>query len=257
MLIAAMVAGCTGNAPAPNTNQGTTPPPVAKTKIKVGSDTTFAPLEFIDEKNKPVGFDIDLLNAVCNEVNLEPDIQSYPFDGLIPALTSGQIDVAISSMSITDERKQAISFSVPYYHSGLITCAQTKNDSIKSFADLKGKKVAAQSGTTGEKEAKKVGANVVSFTNSDQTFLDLKNGGVDAVINDYPVTAYFISKGNSDVKMVGERLTSEDYGIAVNKSKTEVLAKINDGLKKVKQNGKFAEIYKKWFGENPPADLLS
>jgi polar amino acid transport system substrate-binding protein len=123
--------------------------------------------------------------------------------------------------------------------------------------DLKGKTIAVQSGTTGESEAKKVaGATVRSFTNSDQTFMELKNGGATAVINDYPVTAYFIKQGNPDVKIVGERLSSEDYGIAVPKGKTELLNKINNGLKELKKNGKYNELYMKWFGEEPPKELL-
>ncbi|NPV92923.1 MAG: basic amino acid ABC transporter substrate-binding protein [Firmicutes bacterium] len=258
ILVAAMFAGCAGQAPPPAQQSAPAPAPApAKVKIKVGSDTTFAPLEFIDDKGKPAGFDIDLINEVCKEANLEPEIQTLPFDGLIAGLKSGQIDVAISSMTITDERKQAINFSDVYYHSGLSVSVQAKNETIKGFADLKGKRIAVQSGTTGESEAKKVeGAKVRSFTNSDQTFMELKNGGVDAVINDYPVTAYFIAQGNADVKIVGERLTSEDYGIAVTKNNADLVTKINEGLKKVKQNGKFAEFYKKWFGEAPPADLL-
>jgi polar amino acid transport system substrate-binding protein len=258
IMVAALATGCGGSKDTSKKDTATQQP-TAKQKIIVGSDTTFAPLEFADEKNggKYAGFDVDLIYEIAKVENLDVDFKSMPFDGLIAGLASNQIDVAISSMSITDKRKESIDFSDPYYKSGLSIAVQAKNDTVKSMDDLKGKTIAVQSGTTGESEAKKVaGATVRSFTNSDQTFMELKNGGAAAVINDYPVTAYFIKQGNPDVKIVGERLSSEDYGIALPKGKTDLLNKINHGLKELKQNGKYKEFYMKWFGEEPPKELL-
>lgn len=259
LLVAVLAAGCGGTKKEEPKKESTPAQQQApKQKIIVGSDTTFAPLEFADPATgKYIGFDVDLINEIAKVENLEVDFKSLPFDGLIAGLKSNQLDVAISSMSITDERKKSISFSDPYYKSGLSISVQAKNDKIKGLSDLNGKTIAAQSGTTGEAEAKKIpGATVRSFTNSDQTFMELKNGGVDAVINDYPVTLYFIKQGNPDVKIVGERLTSEDYGIALPQNKPELLSKINHGLKTLKQNGKYKELYVKWFGEEPPKELL-
>lgn len=259
ILTAVLAAGCGGTKKEEPKKEGAqTQQQASKQKIIVGSDTTFAPLEFADPATgKYIGFDVDLIYEIAKVENLDVEFKSLPFDGLIAGLKANQLDVAISSMSITDERKKEINFSDPYYKSGLSVSVQAKNDKIKGLSDLNGKNIAAQSGTTGEEEAKKVpGAKVRSFTNSDQTFMELKNGGVDAVINDYPVTLYFIKQGNPDVKIVGERLTSEDYGIAVTKSKPEILTKINSGLKTLKQNGKYKEFYVKWFGEEPPKELL-
>lgn len=256
VLFTALTAGCGGQ----TQKESSQPQQQAqKQKIIVGSDTTFAPLEFQDQNTgKYVGFDVDLIYEIAKVENLEVDFKSMPFDGLIAGLVANQIDVAISSMSIDEDRKKSVDFSDPYYKSGLSISVQAKNDKIKGLEDLKGKTIAVQSGTTGEKEARKVpGAKIVSFTNSDQTFMELKNGGADAVINDYPVTLYFIKQGNQDVKIVGERLTSEDYGIAVPKGKTELLNKINHGLKELKKNGKYKEFYVKWFGEEPPKELLN
>jgi len=257
IMVAALAIGCGGSKDTSKKDTATQQP-TAKQKIIVGSDTTFAPLEFADEKTgKYAGFDVDLIYEIAKVENLEVDFRSMPFDGLIAGLVANQIDVAISSMSIDEERQKSIDFSVPYYKSGLSIAVQSKNDTVKNLNDLKGKTIAVQSGTTGEKEAKKVaGATVRSFTNSDQTFMELKNGGAAAVINDFPVTAYFIKQGNPDVKIVGERLTSEDYGIALPKGKTDLLNKINHGLKELKQNGKYKELYMKWFGEEPPKELL-
>ncbi|CCO08778.1 basic amino acid ABC transporter substrate-binding protein [Desulforamulus hydrothermalis] len=226
----------------------------AKPKLVVGADATFAPFEFTDPKTgKYVGFDIELMQAIAEEAGYEMDLQVMAFDGLIAALQAKQIDAAISAMTITPERAKVVDFSEPYYKSGLIVAVQAKNNDIKSFEDLKGKKIAVQSGTTGAMHAEKITDKdkITYFTNSDQALLELKNGGVDAVVNDYPVSAYFIQQGNNDVKLVGEILSAEEYGIAIPKGKTETLEKINAALKKLKENGKYAEIYQKWFGEQP------
>lgn len=222
-----------------------------KTKLIVGAEPTFAPFEFKDTKTgQYTGFDLDLMNALCEEAGYEMDFQSIAFQGLIAALQGGQIDAAASAMTINEERKQAVNFTDPYYKSGLIVAIKADNNEIKGFEDLKGKKIAVQIGTTGAMQAQKVeGAKVSQFDTNDLAFLELKNGNVDAVINDYPVAAYFIKQGNEDVKMVGEILSAEEYGIAVPKSKPEVLEKLNTALKTLKENGKYDEIYKKWFGE--------
>lgn len=223
----------------------------AKTKLIVGAEPTFAPFEFKDAKTgEYTGFDLDLMTALCEEAGYEMDFQSIAFQGLITALQGGQIDAAASAMTITEERKQAVNFTDAYYKSGLIVAVKADNSEIKSFEDLKGKRIAVQIGTTGAMQAEKVeGAKVSQFDTNDLAFLELKNGNVDAVINDYPVAAYFIKQGNEDVKMVGEILSAEEYGIAVPKSKPEVLEKLNAALKTLKENGKYDEIYKKWFGE--------
>lgn len=251
LAMTAALAGCGGSKPAPSQTQGQSQN-TAQKKLIVGSDTTFAPFEF-SENGKYVGFDVDLINALAKEAGYTVDFRSMSFDGLIPALQTGQIDAAISAMSIKPDRAKVVNFTDPYYASGLSIVVQAKNDTVKSFNDLKGKKIAVQSGTTGADMAKTITSNVTYFTNTDQALMDLKNGAVDAVINDDPVNRYFIEKqGNKDVKIVGQKLTSENYGIAVPKSKPQVLKDLNAALQKIKANGTYASIYKKWLGVEPP-----
>ncbi len=252
LALAVAAVGC-GSGPAKETAKEPAKEQTAAKKLVVGSDTTFASFEFTDAKSgKYVGFDVELIEAITKEAGYELDFRSMAFDGLIPALQTSQIDAAISSMTITDERKKVVNFTDSYYKSGLIIAVQAKNNDIKSFDDLKGKKIAVQSGTTGALQAEKVpGGKLTYFTNTDQALMELKNGAVDAVINDFPVSAYFVKQGNSDVKLVGDILSAEEYGIAVPKDKAEVLENLNTALKKLKENGKYAEIYKKWFGEEP------
>ncbi len=226
--------------------------PEKKVVLKAGSDTAYAPFEFQDEKSKEyVGFDVDLIKAVGKQMGAEVQIQSMNFDGLIPALEAGNIDLAVSAMTITDERAQKVNFSKPYYKSGLTIVVKADDNVIKSFKDLEGKRIAVQIGTTGADEAKKIkDAKIREFNTAPEAFMELKAGGVDAVINDKPVNDYYIKEaGGKDAKQVGEPLTSEDYGFATAKSNTELGEKINKALDEVKKNGEYDKIYEKWFGK--------
>ncbi|WP_243113753.1 basic amino acid ABC transporter substrate-binding protein [Desulfofundulus salinus] len=231
--------------------------PTAKPKILVASDTAYAPFEFQDPKTgKYVGFDMDLIEAIAEVNNWDYEIRSMNFDGIVPALQSASVDLAISAMTITEKRKEQVNFSLPYYQSGQCVAVKASNNTIKGFDDLAGKKIGVQIATTGADEARKIpGAKITDYNTINEAFMALKNGNVDAVVNDYPVTAYFIQQGNKDVKIVGDLRTSEFYGIAVPKSKPDILEKVNSALKTLKENGNYAEIYKKWFGKEPPEFL--
>lgn len=223
--------------------------------LKVGSDTAFAPFEFQDEKTKEyVGFDMDLIRAVGKQLGMEVKVQGMNFDGLIPALESGNIDASISAMTITEARAKKVNFSKPYYKSGLSMMVKADNNTIKDFKDLEGKRIAVQIGTTGAAEAKKIkDAKIREFNSAPEAFLELKAGGVDAVVNDLPVNEYYIAKaGGKDAKIVGKPATSEDYGIATAKKNTELAAKIDKALDELKKNGEYEKIYVKWFGSKPP-----
>lgn len=160
--------------------------------LKVGTDAGFAPFEFQDEKSKEyVGFDVDLIQAIGKQMGYEVQIQNMNFDGLIPGLEVNTIDVAIAGMSITEARSQKVNFSKPYYKSGLTIVVKSDNNAINSFKDLEGKKIAVQIGTTGATEAKKIkDAQIREFNNAPEAFMELKAGGVDAVVNDKPVNEY-------------------------------------------------------------------
>jgi polar amino acid transport system substrate-binding protein len=232
--------------------------PAAKKKVVLGSDTAYAPFESQDpQSGKYVGFDIDLVNAVGEVANLDIEIRSMNFDGIIPALETASVDGAISAMTITEERQKAVNFSVPYYLSGQSVAVKTSNNDIKGFDDLKGKKLGVQISTTGAEEARKVpNAKVTDFNTINEAFLALKSGAVDAVVNDFPVSAYFVKNNkDNDVKIVGDLKTSEHYGIAFPKQNAELRDTFNKALQTLKENGKYAEIYKQWFGADPPAYL--
>ena len=191
--------------------------------------------------------------AVAKEMGYTAEIQNVNFDGLIPAMESGNIDIIASGMTINEERKNQVEFSDPYYTSGLTIVVPKDNTDINGFADLKGKKIAVQIGTTSMEEAQKIeGAEVKALNSSADTFMELKAGNVDAVINDLPVNDYYIVKTKAtDVKRLDDKLTSEEYGFAMKKGNTELKQKVDAALKTLKENGEYDKIYEKWFGTKP------
>jgi lysine-arginine-ornithine-binding protein len=229
-----------------------------KKKVVIASDTAYAPFEFQDETGNYVGFDIDLVKAIGEVANLDVEIRSMNFDGIIPALETSSVDGAVSAMTITEERQKKVNFTVPYYRSGQSIAVRSDNETIKGWNDLEGKSIGVQIATTGADEARLIPntKKVTDYNTINEAFLAVKSGAVDAVVNDFPVSAYFVKQNkDQDVKMVGDLKTSEHYGIVFPKANTELLATFNNALKTLKENGKYAEIYKKWFGVEPQAYL--
>lgn len=224
---------------------------------RVGTDATYAPFGF-KEKNtgKLDGFDIDIITAIAKEEGAEVDIQNLNFDALLPALQSNTLDIAISDMTISEERAKSVDFSNPYYIAGSGLVVNTDNTNITSFKDLEGKRIGVSIGSTGAEIAGKIpNADVRQFNLIIDAFLELQNRGVDVVINDTPVNEFYVAnKGRGIAKVVGEDYDAAPLGIAVKKGNTELLDKINSGLSKIKENGKYREIYKKWFGKEPPVE---
>ncbi|MBU1319488.1 MAG: basic amino acid ABC transporter substrate-binding protein [candidate division Zixibacteria bacterium] len=214
----------------------------------VGTDATYIPFEYVStETSKPEGFDIDLMNRLCVELGAKPEFIISPFDGIIAGLTTSKFDCIISAMTITDERAERVSFSMPYYAAGQTIAVRSDNETIKSIDDLKGKKVGVQMGTTGMYLAQGLtDVEVFPFDHIGAAFIDLENGQVDAVINDKPVTLIAIRERGT-FRMVGETLTTESYGIAVRQTDTLLLGKINAALEKLEREGFLDELQAKWF----------
>ncbi len=220
--------------------------------LTVGADTTYPPFEWIDtKKGQPVGFDIDLANLIAEKLGVKAKIISTAWDGIIPALKSGKFDVIISAMTITPERAKEIDFSIPYYDSGQIIAVRKDNTAIHGPQDLAGKVVGVQTGTTGEEAAKKIkGIKIKEYPDIQYAFTDLEMGRIDAVVNDLPVSAYFI-KTHPNLKLVGKLFTVEHYGIAFRKDEKALKEAINNILKQIKSDGEYDQLYEKWFGKKP------
>jgi glutamine transport system substrate-binding protein len=251
MGLAFSIVGCTKKAADNNAAQ----PAAQKPVLNVGTEATYAPFEYT-ENNEYVGFDMDLIRAIGAAEGYDVKINPLGFDALIPAVQAGTIDCCISAMTIKEDRAKVVDFSNPYFKAGLIVAVAQNNTDIKGLDDLKGKRLAAEVGTTGldASNAVKVSdpkTTVKVFDSVGEAFMELQKGGVDAVINDMPVTAYYVqTKGKDQVKMVGEVFAADSqYGIGVKKGNAAVLAKINEGLATLKANGEYDKIYKKWFGD--------
>jgi polar amino acid transport system substrate-binding protein len=234
-------------APAAATN--TTAPTVApKEKVTVATDATWAPFEYLDESTKKiVGFDIDLMDAIAAKANLDVTYTNVAWDPLLAGMAQCQYDAAISSMSITDDRKKLMLFSDPYFQVGQVVVVATGNTAITGKDSLTGKKIGSQISTTGAIEAGKIkGATVKTYDDISLSFQDLINGQIDAVITDNALAVQYIKSNPGKVKMVGEAFTGEDIGIAICKTKTDLQTKINAALKTVKAEGLMEKLNTKW-----------
>lgn len=222
--------------------------PAAKTSIRVATEASYPPFEMVDEQTRDlIGFDIELMKAIGEKANLEIEFVNTPFDSVLAGIATCQYDAAISAITITAERAENIGFSTPYINAGQITTVRVDNTDISGPADLPGKTIGVQLSTTGQIEAEKFeGATIKPYDTVDLAFLDLANGQVDAVVADYPTTLNYVAQMSDRIKTVGEVFTDESYGVAVCKTNTELLNKINTALAELQNEGFLAELEQKW-----------
>ena len=215
--------------------------------LKVGTDTTYPPMEYKDvQTGKIVGFDIDLMDSLAGRMGYTVEYVEVPFDGIVAGLKTGKYDAIISSFTITPEREAEVNFTKPYMDAGQSIAVRLDEVKIKSFADLKGKKIGAQLGTTGEKLAGTVpNAEVVSFDAISAAFIDLENGHLDAIVNDRPVSARFVALKKT-ARLLDTTLTSENYGIALRKGDPR-LEQFNAALTELETSGVLGGLEEKWF----------
>ncbi|WP_036222553.1 basic amino acid ABC transporter substrate-binding protein [Mesoaciditoga lauensis] len=219
----------------------------------VGTSADFPPFEYV-QNGKYVGFDMELINAIANVEGFKVQIRDMSFDSLIPALKAGVIDIAIAGMTITNERQKIVDFSDPYWYANQDVIV--KKDSNFNVTVLCGNHtIGVQTGTTGDlwvsDNLVKAGYlnknNVKRYQSFIYSLQALLNGSVDANVLDSPVAERFAEM--KPVKIVATLVTGESYGIAVRKGNSELLAKINDGLKKVKSSGEMTKLIDKYFGK--------
>lgn len=218
--------------------------------MTVGLDDSFPPMEYRDEKNNLVGFDIDLGNAIGEKLGVKVEYSATDFSGIIEALKAGKFNIILSTLSITDERKEKILFSDPYVMEGQIVAVKAGNASITKAADLTGKIVAAQLGSTSEEAAKKLEGlkELKAYDKVTEAFHDLQIGRVDAVVVDELVGRYYISKAPNDYKVLDEKLTDEPVGIGFKKEDTELKDAVQKAFDDLKADGTLSKISNKWFG---------
>jgi len=215
----------------------------------VGSDLAFAPFEFIED-DEAAGFDIDLMDAIAEELGVDTEYVDADFDGILTQLAAGEFDVVISALTITEERQETVDFSDPYFEAtqALVTL---EGSDITAEEDIDGVTVGAQAGTTGldyAEEAYGEDNEIVEFPGYPEAFADLEGEGVDVVVADLPAANEEV--GDSETLVVADEVdTGEEYGIAVDPTKPELLDAVNAALDEVIAEGTYAEIYQEWFPE--------
>jgi len=219
--------------------------------LRVGSDVAYPPFEYVDEATgEYVGFDMDIIREIGRRLGMDVQVINVAWEGIIPGLLSGHYDVIISAMTITNERAQAVDFSDPYFATGQVILVRADDDRIKEPADLKGKRVAVQIGTTGHFAAERIeGAVVEHYPLTPEAILALKLGRADAVVLDELVALEEVRANPGQVKVVGTPFTIEYYGIAIRKGNPDLLRAINLALAQMKADGTYDEIYDRWFGD--------
>lgn len=214
--------------------------------LRVGSDINFAPFEFIEDGEEK-GFDIDLMNEIAERLDLEVEYVNTSFDTIFTQLAAGEFDAIISSVTITEERKQTIAFSNPYFEANQALVA-AKGSGIEGVDDLAGKDLGTQAGTTGLDYAREhfTDATIKEFQDAPAGFTALSAGQVDAMFIDLPVALEQIEE-DDELELVAEVETNEQYGIGVQQDNAALLQAINEALEEIIADGTYAEIFETWF----------
>lgn len=217
---------------------------VEEGKLIVSTNAEFPPYEYYDA-NEIVGIDIEIAQAIADKLGLELEVKDGAFDAIIAEVVSGKADIGIAGMTVTDERKQNVDFS-DSYATGTQVIIVKGDSEIKSAADLEGKSIGVQLGTTGDIMATDIKDSKVEQYNKGMDAVQaLSQGKIDAVIIDSE-PAKFYEKEVSGLKILDEAFAVEDYAIALKKGNTALQSKINEALKELKAEGKIDEIIGKY-----------
>lgn len=214
--------------------------------LRVVTDATFPPMEFVKD-GKRTGFDIDLVEALGKEMDRKIEWIDIDFKGLIPALQSGRADMAMSAIYITDERRKVVDFSDPYYAGGLVVLTK-KAGPIKTLKDLDGKKVSVQVGTKSVQFLKDnfPKAERLEVEKNQEMFNLAQIGRADAAVTGKPAAKLY-AQSHPDMTVLGEQITTEEYGMAIPKNQPATTLAVNAALKKIKANGTYDKLVAKWF----------
>lgn len=228
---------------------------VSAETLRVVTDPSFVPFEMMDqETGEMIGFDMEIIREVADRAGFEIDLNTMDFNGIIPALQTGNVDIAIAGITITEEREEIVDFSDPYYDSGLRILVRESNGDVSEFDDLEGKKIGTKIGSTSyDYLVKNLEADdgVTPYPGSSDMYMALMSRSIDAVFYDAPNVGYFArTKGEGKVKTVGPLYEGQQYGIAL-KNGSEWVDDVNEALAAMKEDGTYKTIYEKWFGPMP------
>lgn len=218
----------------------------AKEKIYVGTNAEFPPFEYL-ENGEIKGFDMELVNEIGKILDADIKIVDMAFDGLLPALQMKKVDLVIAGMTANEERMKTVSFTQPYYTASQVIIVKEGNDSIKSFNDLKGKKVGVMLGFTGDMVVSEIeGVKIERFNAAYAGIMALQAGKVEAVVLDSEPAKNYVAQ-NKGLVLADADAEQEEYAIAVRKNDKALLDKVEKALKEIKENGTYDKLLQKYF----------
>lgn len=229
---------------------------LARDKVIVATDTNFKPFSFKNAEGVYTGFDVEFWAAIAKEMGIDYKLQPMDFNGIIPGLQSGNIDVAVAAMSVKSKREEVIDFAFPYYRSGLVIMVRADNKDINTIDDFPGKIVATKQGTSTVDFLKSEGVTpklkeLKKFPNISDAFMELTAGGCDAVLFDLPpLIDYANGAGKGKVILRDPLYQGQYYGVAT-PAGSPLRDKISIGILRLMENGTYADIYRKWFHSDP------
>ena len=227
-------------------------------ELRVAIDPTYKPFTYKTESGEPAGFDVDVAKALCDELKSKCVFVEQAWDGMIPGLQAKKYDAIISSMSITEERKQAVDFTGKYYNTPSCVVVKSALNLGAEAANFKGKKIGVLKASTQEKyamgELQPAGATIVPYDAQDQVYLDIKSGRLDGTVADVvEVNGGFLSTPDGkDYACAGERVPVEfekyfgaGAGVAIRKEDTALRDALDAGIKAIRDSGKWKELAEK------------
>lgn len=249
-----MLAGC-NNSSAPAENAEADTATEAPMNIKIATESSYKPFSYTDADGKLIGYEIELVDALCAQMKAECEVISQDWDGLIPGLNAQKFDAAIAGMSITPERKEVVDFSDPYFHSGIILIGK-KGDDL-SVDSLKGQPIASQRSTVSSQylQDEHADADIKLYDTQDNAYLDLTSGRVRGMMSDKVTgTDWLKTEAGSGYEIKGQEISSDDdaMGIAFRKG-DPLVAKFNAALAELKDNGTYDQITGSYFGTSSTA----
>lgn len=219
---------------------------LAKDKIYVGTNAEFPPFEYL-ENGEITGFDMDLVHEIGKIVDADIKIVDMAFDGLLPALQMKKVDLVIAGMTANEERMKTVSFTQPYYTASQVIIVKEGDSSIKSFADLKGKKVGVMLGFTGDMVVSEIdGVKIERFNAAYAGIMALQAGKVEAIVLDSEPAKNYVAQ-NKGLILADADAEQEEYAIAVRKNDKALLEKVEKALSEIKENGTYDKLIQKYF----------
>ncbi|MDO4288599.1 MAG: ABC transporter substrate-binding protein [Eubacterium sp.] len=235
--------------------------PLADGVLSVAVDDTYLPMEFRDDQNNLVGFDIDLANALAEDLGVKVEFTTVAWDGIFNGLNAKQYDAIISSTSITPERQEGFNQTNPYVSNGIIIVSRKDAEPVTTFEGLEGKRVGVQLATTADEatqklaEQKGVTMDLKQFDGMLDAFSALEGSQIDNVVTDIGVAMYYVAQKPDVFAVTSPVLTNEPIAITVRKGEDAFTEKLNESLKKLQENGTMTEISMKWFGKDMTSDI--